>query len=275
MGLVTVGVHTPEFPFGRDPINVRQAIERLGIRHCVVMDNNYIVWNAFRSTVWPTKYLVDKHGFIRYIHAGEGAYQNFEHAIQSLLSETGYHGDFPLIMDPIRETDRPGALSYRATPEILAGWQRGTLGNVEGYAPESTVQYADPQIYVGDRLYLSGIWHNDRSYLQLDEEEGREGYLTVSYQAKDVNAVIKPEGEKNFQVFVRQDNEYLTPRNKGDDVRIDEDGRSYILVTEPRLYSIVKNREFGEHVVRLSTRSRGFALYSLSFVSALMPEVIV
>lgn len=274
LGLVTIGIHVPEFPFGKEPLNVRQAIDNLGIRYPVVMDNEFIVWGAFRNRTWPTKYLIDKDGFIRYIHAGEGSYQNFEHAIQSLLAEAGYRADFPLIMDPLRESDRDGAISYRATPGILTGYQRGTIGNVEGYSPEATLHYEDPGIYVEGRLYLQGNWMNDRNYLRLDESEGREGYLVVTYEAREVNAVIKPEGEKNFQVFVQQDNAYLGADILGKDVQIDDEGRSFILVDSARLYNIVRNREFGEHRVKFRARSNGFALYSISFVSSIIPELI-
>jgi thiol-disulfide isomerase/thioredoxin len=273
-GLVVIGIHTPEFPFGRDPINVRSAIEKLGVRHPVVMDNDYLVWGSFRNQVWPTKYLVDRHGFIRYLHSGEGSYQNFEHAIQSLLNEGGYHDDFPLVMEPVHDFDRPGVICYRATGPILTGWQRGTIGNVEGHSPESTIHYEDPGLYVPDRLYLSGNWLNDRNYLRLDESNGVEGYITVSYHAKEVNAVIKPEGEKNFQVFVFQDGAFLTPLNRGDDVKIDDQGRSFILVNDAKLFSLIKETDFGEHTMKLSTRSNGFALYALSFVSGVIPEMV-
>ena len=273
-GLVTVGVHTPEFPFGRDPMNVRAAIEKLGIRYPVLMDNDFLVWGAFRNQVWPTKYLIDRHGFIRYLHSGEGSYQNFEHAIQSLLNEAGYHDDFPLVMDPVHDFDRPGAICFRATPQIFAGWQRGTVGSVEGYSPESTIHYEDPGIHLPDRLYLHGNWFNDRNFLKLDETDGAEGHLIVSYQAKDVNAVIKPEGEKNFQVFVQQDGAYLTAQNRGDDVAIDDQGRSYILVNDAKLFNLIRDTEFGEHTLKLITRSSGFALYALAFVSSIMPEMV-
>jgi len=273
-GVVFVSVHTPQFPFGRDPINIRKAIEKLEIRHPVVMDNDYIVWSAFRNMVWPTKHLIDKNGFFRYVHAGEGSYQNFEHAIQSLLSEAGYHEEFPLVMEPLRDTDRPGVLCYRETPEILTGWQRGTIGNVEGYSPESTIHYADPGYYIEGRLYLSGNWLNDRNFLKLNEPDAGSGYLVFVYNAKDVDAVIKPEGEKDFQVFVQQDDRYLTKENMGDDIRIDEEGKSYFLVDEAKLYSIVKNRDFGEHRLKMETRSNGFALYSVSFVPSVIPELI-
>jgi thiol-disulfide isomerase/thioredoxin len=274
MGLVVISVHTPEFPFGRDPINVRAAVEKLGVRHAVVMDNDHLVWGSFRNQVWPTKYLIDRNGFIRYLHSGEGSYQNFEHAIQSMLSETGYHLDFPLVMDPVREIDRPGALCYRATGEILTGWQRGTIGNVEGHSPESTIHYEDPGIYLPDRLYVGGNWFNDRNFLKLEETGGSEGHAVVAYQAKEVNAVIKPEGEKNFQVFVSQDGASLTVENRGDDIRLDDQGRSFLLVNEAKLFSLIKEPEFGPHTMRLSTRSNGFALYALSFVSGVVPEMV-
>ncbi len=273
-GLLVIGVHTPQFPFARDAMRVREAIGKLGIHYPVVMDNDYIVWGAFRAQAWPTKYLIDKHGFFRYLHAGEGSYQNFEHAVQSLLAEAGYHGEFPIVMDPIRESDRPGAICHRATPEILTGWQRGTIGNVQGLSTESTDHYEDPGLYINGRLYLVGDWFSSRSYVQLEAREGQEGSLIVVYHAVDVSAVIKPEGEKKFQVFVQQDDKYLTPANKGADVRIDEEGRSYFLVDAPRIYSIVKAVEFGEHKLRLITRSNGFTLYAMSFGSCVIPEMV-
>jgi thiol-disulfide isomerase/thioredoxin len=274
MGLVVIGVHTPKFPFARDPIIVREAIDKLGVKYPVVSDNDSIIWGAFRNREWPTKYLIDKDGYIRYIHAGDDGFQNYEHAIQSVLSVAGHREEFPLIMDPLREEDRDGVICYRATTEILTGYQRGSLGNVEAYSPESTVHYEDPGIYLSGRIYLHGKWHSDRNFLRLNECEGKEGFTVVSYQAKEVNAVIKPEGEKDFQVFVQQDGKYLTVANKGDDVHIDEQRRSYILVDTARLYSIVKNKDFGDHQLKLITRSNGFALYSFTFVSSVIPELI-
>jgi len=273
IGLVTIGVHTPAFPFARDPMNIRTAIENLNIRYPVVSDSDYIMWGAFRNQVWPTKYLIDKNGFIRYVQAGEGSYQNFEHALQSLLVEAGYHAELPLVMDPIREEDRPGVVLQRATSQLLASWQRGTIGNIEGYAPESTIHYEDPGFYLEGRIYLSGDWLSSRNFVKFEGEQGVEGALALLYHGIEVDVVINPEGEKNFQVFVRQDGEYLNASNKGPDVRIDEEGRSFFLVDAAKNYQIVKNKEFGEHTLRLTARSNGFAVYALSFVSAVIPEI--
>jgi len=273
-GLTVIGVHTPRFPFGRDPAVVRRAVGALSMHYPVVMDNDFLVWNAYRAASWPTKVLIDKNGFIRYIHAGEGSYQNLEQAIQSLMHEIGYQPDIPSVMTPLRESDRPGALSYKSTPEILAGWARGTIGNVEGFEPESTLRYADPGVYVEGRIYLEGDWSMHRSHFRLSEEEGRMGGLTLRYRAKDVGIVLEPEGEKNFQVFVRQDGAFLDPSNSGEDVFADGEGRSFLKVDGPRLFRVVANQEFGEHVLTLNSRSNGLSVYCISFVSSVIPEMI-
>ncbi len=86
-GLVTVGVHTPEFAFEKSTKNVKDAIERLQIRHAVAQDNSYGTWKAFRNQYWPAVYLIDKQGRIVYSHFGEGSYRATEKKIQALLAE--------------------------------------------------------------------------------------------------------------------------------------------------------------------------------------------
>lgn len=272
-GLVVVGVHTPRFPFGRDPEMVREAVGKFDLRYPVVMDNDYLVWGAYRNSVWPTRYLVDKHGYLRYMHGGEGSYQAFEQALQSLLTEIGYLEDLPTLMDPVREADRSGAIRYRSTPEILAGWQRGTIGNVEGSEPESTLRYIDPGVYIEGRIYLQGDWSSHRSNIRLNVAGGDSGSLTMLYRATEVSAVLNPEGERDFQVFVEQDGKFLDKSNSGSDVYSDGEGRSFLRVTDARLYHVVRNPEFGEHILRLTSRSNGMSVYCVSFVSGAVPEM--
>jgi hypothetical protein len=67
-------------------------------------------------------------------------------------------------------------------------------------------------------------------------------------------------------VRVTMDGEYLTEENKGQDVMIGEDGESFILVTEPRLYAIVDNPEYVQRkVLRLSSNSNDFGLFAFTF----------
>jgi thiol-disulfide isomerase/thioredoxin len=87
-GLVIIGNHYPEFTYEADLDNLKDAVKRLQIEYPVVQDNRGNTWRAYNTHYWPTIYLIDKRGDIRYQHIGEGAYQETEAAIQALLKES-------------------------------------------------------------------------------------------------------------------------------------------------------------------------------------------
>ena len=68
---LVVGVHTPEFNHERSAEAVRRKIRELGVRHPVMLDNDYAYWNAMGNRYWPAFYLIDKHGHVRHAYAGE------------------------------------------------------------------------------------------------------------------------------------------------------------------------------------------------------------
>src|SRR5262249_50927167 len=86
-GLVVIGVHTPEFPFERDPDNVTAAVEEMRIGYPVALDPEYAVWEAFANRYWPAEYFADAEGKIRHHQFGEGGYDECERVIQQLLRE--------------------------------------------------------------------------------------------------------------------------------------------------------------------------------------------
>ncbi|MEW5869460.1 MAG: redoxin domain-containing protein [Chloroflexota bacterium] len=86
-GLVVIGNHFPEFSYERDLENLQAALQRLDIPYAVAQDNDGETWRAYNNRYWPTLYLIDKQGRIRYQHIGEGGYQETEAAIQALLAE--------------------------------------------------------------------------------------------------------------------------------------------------------------------------------------------
>jgi len=87
-GLVIIGNHYPEFGFEEDLDNLAAAVRELGIQYPVAQDNNGDTWRAYNNRYWPTLYLIDKRGRIRYVHIGEGSYAETESAIQALLAES-------------------------------------------------------------------------------------------------------------------------------------------------------------------------------------------
>ena len=87
-GFVLIGNHYPEFAYERDLDNLERAVAQAGIEYAVIQDNDGATWNAYGNHYWPTLYLIDKRGRIRYVHIGEGAYDETERNIRALLAET-------------------------------------------------------------------------------------------------------------------------------------------------------------------------------------------
>jgi AhpC/TSA family protein len=88
-GLVVIGVHTPEYSFEHDVNNVRQAVNGLGIRYPIAIDNHYAIWDAFKNPYSPGLYVVDAKMRIRHHQFGDGGYELLEGVIRRLLSEAG------------------------------------------------------------------------------------------------------------------------------------------------------------------------------------------
>jgi len=86
-GLVIIGNHYPEFSYEEDLDNLKEALLRLDIPYAVAQDNDGKTWRAYKNRYWPTLYLIDKQGQIRYVHIGEGRYKETEENIQALLAE--------------------------------------------------------------------------------------------------------------------------------------------------------------------------------------------
>ncbi len=86
-GLVIIGNHFPEFSYEADLENLKKAIAKNDIQYAVAQDNNGDTWHAYKNHYWPTLYLIDKQGHIRYVHIGEGNYKETEENIQALLAE--------------------------------------------------------------------------------------------------------------------------------------------------------------------------------------------
>lgn len=82
-----IGNHYPEFSHEKDLDNLKNAVTELGIEYAVAQDNDGKTWRAYNNRYWPTMYLIDKAGNLRYVHIGEGGYADTEAAIQTLLAE--------------------------------------------------------------------------------------------------------------------------------------------------------------------------------------------
>ena len=70
-GLRVIGVHTPEFDHERVRANIAAKLAEYGLRHPVMIDNDFSYWNALGNRYWPAWYLLDRQGRVRARYAGE------------------------------------------------------------------------------------------------------------------------------------------------------------------------------------------------------------
>jgi len=84
-GLRVIGVHCPGFECSRSEQGVRDAVERLGIEHPVLIDSDFDLWREYDNKGWPARYLFDGRARLFDYHYGEGGYLETELAIQELL----------------------------------------------------------------------------------------------------------------------------------------------------------------------------------------------
>ena len=234
-GLVIIGVHTPEFEFEKDRQNLINAMKKYGIEYIVVQDNNYATWQNYKNRFWPRKYLIDKDGYIRYDHIGEGAYDETEKKIQELLAEID-----PSVLNENLTGLADMTPTIQTTPELYVGSDyalpRGqNIGNSGGLQPGKVIDYSLPSTLEKDIIYLGGKWLSNSDNL---ESKGS-GSIVLEFTASSLN-IVADAVDKPVEMEVMVDGKYLSGDQAGSDVQFDGE-KSYVLVDEPRLYNVVSD----------------------------------
>jgi thiol-disulfide isomerase/thioredoxin len=277
-GLTVVGVHSPEFDFEKRPENVSAAVERYALEYLVAQDNEMRTWRAFHNHFWPAKYLIGVEGVVRYVHFGEGEYEETEQAIRDALEDAG-HDVSDIAAGGVEAPERDDE-AQAVTSELYGGYARnygsspqaGQDAYYEG--PDRTVEYVDPGDRRHNTWYVRGLWRNEReAIVHARATERLEDYLAFRFVARSVNVVMHPaagvagegaEGEP-YEVYVELDGRPLRREEAGADVTWDGEGRSLVRVDEPRMYALVELPEHGDHGLRLRSNAEGFSMYAVTF----------
>lgn len=189
-GLVIVGVHSPEFKFEKNVKNVEKAVKEQGILYPVAVDSDRKTWDAFTNQYWPAKYLIDKEGYVQYVHFGEGSYAQTERKIQELLVVNG----------PLGNEDYPGYI-FDQSPETYAGFG-ANLGLGSGLVCDmkGCARYIDSGGHERNVIYPDGEWVQEEDCLELQKAPGK---LSYRFNARMVNAVIEPlDGDAQAVVYI-------------------------------------------------------------------------
>ncbi len=245
-GLVIIGVHSPEFEFEKSKENVSQAIADFELTYPIVQDNDFATWRAYRNRYWPAKYFIDKEGYVRYTHFGEGDYDNSEKVIQQLLEEID-------AQDISEEINNPQYQIYSKTPETYLGYSR-----IENFAsPERIKQnilssYTFPASLKSNQVAYEGNWYVMEEY--ANPQKGAR--LLLDFDSKEVFLVMRPKAQPaKITVYLDDKIQSFGEDNLAGAVTVDSD----------RLYKLINLASPGKHTLRLEFADDNAELYAFTF----------
>jgi len=236
LGLVVIGVHAPEFAFGKRAENIDRGIRDRGLSYPIAIDNSFGIWRAFENDAWPAKYLFDDRGRLVRRWAGEGSYDEIEREIRRLLVAA-----------------RPGVVMPPVTGESLAFAKTGQ----PSYAGLTEETYIGAERGVPGAVTLKGDWHTDRQYVELKKGTGD---IVLPFTAGEVNLVMQPGRTGGAAVSVRLDGQ---PVGEARGVDVGADGVAR--VDRSGMFRLVAGAPRRRHVLTLSTSDPGLRAYVFTF----------
>jgi thiol-disulfide isomerase/thioredoxin len=234
-GLVVIGVHAPEFAFEKNINNVRWAAKDMRVEYPIAVDNDHVIWRAFRNQYWPALYFGDSQGHVRYHHFGEGAYEQSEMIIQELLREAGVGG---VSREPV-SVDASGlevAADWGSlkSPENYVGFERTeNFASLGGAVLDKPRMYEPPARLRLNEWALSGDWTMKKDAAVVNKASGR---ITYRFHARDLHLVMGPAApgtSLKFRVLIDGQ-----PPGAAHGIDVDEQGNG--TVTEQRLYQLIR-----------------------------------
>lgn len=258
-GLVTIGVHTPEFEFEKRGENISSNLAALKIDYPIAVDNDRRIWDGFDNNYWPARYIIDGKGQTRFTHFGEGNYSGSEEIIRRLLEESGVHDLEPMTVGIV------GTGIYQAadtdnlqSPENYLGANR-----TEGFASREAIlanrrRTYSPSALKARQWSLSAAWtFNSESVISQDSNS----LINFAFHARDANIVMGADAGKAIHFKVKLDGK--TPgKAAGQDIGPSGDGvlqghKMYQLIRQPGIIE--------DSVLEISFANPGAELFSLTF----------
>jgi cytochrome c biogenesis protein CcdA/thiol-disulfide isomerase/thioredoxin len=248
MGLVIVGVHSPEFEFEKQTANVREAIAQHGIRYPVAQDNRLSTWLNFRNRYWPAHYLIDKQGQVVYTHFGEGEYDVTENNIRYLLG-LKEKGETIKVEGP--------AFALGQTPETYLGYARAdSFGGRETVVHDAQGGYRFPPFLHEHQWALSGKWSVERERIVSGEKGAG---LRLAFKARKVFLVLGTATGRPVHVSLKLNGE-AAGINAGKDAPA-----GVVTVDRNTLYELIDQKTPKSGLLEIETDAPGLEAYAFTF----------
>jgi thiol-disulfide isomerase/thioredoxin len=235
-GLVVIGVHTPEFSFEKERVNVENALRDLKVTYPVAIDSNYKIWQAFNNEYWPAEYIVDAKGRIRYHHFGEGEYDESERVIQELLKENGATSLDQSAVSISAAGVEAAPSGDIQSPETYVGYGRAErFASPERLARDSRKSYSPPARPALNQWGLRGSWDVSAENAVLQAAPGE---IVFRFHSRDLHLVMGPTKNGEPVRFKVKLDGTAPSDNCGSDSAPDGTGE----VREPRLYQLIRQK---------------------------------
>ncbi|TFW15446.1 thioredoxin family protein [Duganella callida] len=233
-GLVVVGVHTPEFKFEEDLVNINAAVGRFHIDYPIAVDSNQEIWRSWGNQYWPAIYLTDANGKVRYHQFGEGDYAKTEKAIQSLLAEArGAAVDSTLVNPSSNDEQKAPDLASLQSEETYVGYSKATnFHSTTRVRPDRALNYAVDRLGM-NQWGLLGQWVVGAESAVVDAPGAG---LAYQFSARDLHLVAGP-GKAGAKVRIQVT---IDGRAPGADHGADTDADGNGVIDATRLYQLVR-----------------------------------
>jgi hypothetical protein len=256
-----IGVHAPEFAFEHNVDNVRRAANEMSVNYPIAIDNDYVIWRAFKNQYWPALYFVDAKGNIRHHQFGEGEYEQSERVIQKLLAEAGTSGvSNALVSVGARGAEAAADWASLKSPENYVGYERTeNFASPGGAALDKPRLYTTPARLALNQWGLSGDWTIGKQATLLNQANGR---IVYRFHARDLHLVMGPTAHGasvRFRVLIDGQ-----PPGAAHGIDVDDQGNG--TVTEPRLYQLIRQpKPIAEREFEIEFLDSGVEAFAFTF----------
>jgi len=83
--VVVIGVHSAKFENEGQTNNLRQIVQRYNLKHPVINDNQFIVWQSYGAQAWPTIAIVDPRGNLVIRESGEIPFEALDGYLSGMI----------------------------------------------------------------------------------------------------------------------------------------------------------------------------------------------
>ena len=238
-GVRVIGIHTPEFAFAADSAVAARAARRAHATFPIALDPQYRVRRQLGEVPGtPLILFADDTGEIR-IRGGPEHLPQIDPALREAVRREHPELAFPAepaVAVSASHAAPPPRFVFLGTARVAGGPLARAL---PGQAQTFTAQFRYQEEGEPFVPYPVGRWTPSAEGLTA-ARGGAANFVSMRYEGGAVSAVMTPPAHGPVRVWILVADGWLAESERGEDVRADARGATYVDVVEPRLYAIAR-----------------------------------